>query len=171
MYKRFLTFCFLQNRITQNLRLTFCCGMAKNRDRLIFVGAPWLRYFAKQNLWTEIPQGEVCKCKSLYISHLTALHGTVCRKKAQNREQKGIFCMVSAVNSHGFSRRNHPQRCPLPPSKGIFEDTKGRKRHHQRPSLARLKTAKGFAGSCFAPGSRHSSVDTLSSSRVIAIAF
>ncbi len=171
MCKRFLTFCVLQNRIKQNLLLTFCCDMAKSRNRLIFIGAPWLRYFAKQNLWAEILQGKVCKCKSLYISHLAASSGTVCSKKAQNREQRGTFCMVSAVNSHGFSRRNHTQRCPLPSPKGTFEDAKGHKRHHQRPSLARLKTTDTFAGSCFAPGSRHSSVDTLSSFHVIAIAF
>lgn len=157
--------------MARNLRLTFCCGMAKSRDRLIFVDVPWLRYFAKQNLWTEILQGEVCKCKSLYISLLTASYGTVCSKKAQKRAQKGTFCMVSAVNSHGFSRRNHPQRCHLPSPKGTNKGTKGRKRHHQRPSLARLKTTDAFAGSCFAPDSRHFPVDTLSSFHVIVIAF
>lgn len=157
--------------MARNLRLTFCCGMAKSRDRLIFIGAPWLRYFAKQNFRAEITQGKVCKCKWLHISRLTMSSGTVCNKKAQKREQMGTFCMVSAVNSHGLSRRNHPQRCHLPSPKGIFEDTKGHKRHHQRPSLARQKTTKGFAGSCFAPGSRHFPVDTLSSFHVIVIAF
>lgn len=127
--------------------------------------------FCEQNFRAEITQGKVCKCKWLHISRLTMSSGTVCNKKAQKREQMGTFCMVSAVNSHGLSRRNHPQRCHLPSPKGIFEDTKGHKRHHQRPSLARQKTTKGFAGSCFAPGSRHFPVDTLSSFHVIVIAF
>ena len=142
MCKRFLTFCFLQEHMARNSRLTFCCGMAKSRDGLIFVDAPWLRYFAKQNLWTEILQGEVCKCKSLYISLLTASYGTVCSKKAQKRAQKGTFCMASCRQFTRFQpskpsskmpfaiAKGHKQgyeRAQTPPSKAVFGKTKDHK--------------------------------------------
>lgn len=126
--------------MARNLRLTFCCGMAKSRDRLIFIGAPWLRYFAKQNFRAEITQGKVCKCKWLHISRLTMSSGTVCNKKAQKREQMGPFAWfqpsihtVSAVETILKDAICHRQRASLRTQKGTNATIKGRLWQDKRP--------------------------------------
>ena len=78
--------------------------MAKRRDTLIYVDAPWQRYLAKQNFPAEITHVEVCKVKTRDANTLHMCTGDLCNKSARKTVRKAVFCNAKSRQC-GMKRR------------------------------------------------------------------
>ena len=118
--------------------------MAKSRDTLIYVDAPRLHYFAKQNFSAKITHAEVCKIKERSINNLHAYTCYLCNKMARKTLRKAVFCTAKS-RQHGMKRR------PLRLQKAVNRIAKDGLSQNERAQTALSKAGNGYAEGRFLP--------------------